>query len=122
MDAIKVTKKGLEAYLKVRLKYRREWALRALYVLYNSQSEHEKFTGHALKKDGVGFNKVDATTLNNIGEFYTRYNYISPKQLEIVHRMIPKYWKQILGLCDKPKLDQLYRRYVIEREREIEGV
>ena len=122
MDGIKVTKKGLGEFVKHKLATDIKWSLRALVVIYNSQSDEEKMYSKASKRNNIGFNKVDAKRLTYIAEFFTRYHYISDSSIRTVQRLIPKYWNQILNASDVKKLEHLYRNYIVNREQDMETV
>lgn len=122
MDGIKVTKKGLKAYIKYKLSTNDKWALKALLAVYDSQCEDEQFTGSANRRNGVGFNKVDASQLTVLARRYKRKLCLYPHEMAVVKKKIPKYWEQILNKCDEVKLHSQYRRYVIAQERMIENV
>ena len=122
MDGIKITKKGLQAFIKHKIATDDRWALRALVVVYNSQEDDEKLFGSAKKQNGVGFGKIDASIMCVIAERYKRGYGLSPKDMNTVHRRMQKYWRQILDKSDKAKLESQYRKYIIEQEQIIEGI
>lgn len=71
-------------------------ALRALLVIYHRQTDAEQAVGATTDENGVGFTGPDAEILSSFAEFYKRTGFLSAKQLAILHRKIPKYWKQLL--------------------------
>jgi hypothetical protein len=122
MDGIKITKKGLGEFVKFKLQTDMKWSLRALVVVYEAQDDEEKMYSKASKRNKIGFNKVDAKRLTYIAEHFSRYKFLSEKSIETVQRLIPKYWNQILNVCDTEKLEGQYRRYIVNRETVIEQV
>lgn len=122
MDGIKVTKKGLKAFIKYKLRTDDRWALKALISLYNDQCEDERFTNSSNRRNGIGFNKIDASELTILARRYKRKLCLYPHELGMVKIKIPKYWEQILDKCDRVKLESQYRKYVIAQESLIEGI
>lgn len=86
-------------YIKHRLMYSDPWLLRALIVLYNNQTEDEKYKKDTKYKNGIGFNATDALILTNLAEQYIEKNWLSEKQIKICRRLIPKYSKQLNELA-----------------------
>ncbi len=120
-DNIKVTKKALQGFIKYKISTNKTWALRALVVIYNDQDEDEKRFNIARKRNNVGFSKVDASEMCILAQKVRRKLTITSDNMNIIHRKMPKYWRQILDKCDRPKLDSLYRKYIIDVERTIES-
>jgi len=122
MDGIKITKKGLQGFIKYKIRNDRSWTLRTLVVIYNGQSEEEKRFSASSKRNNLGFNKIDAGRLTIVAERYKRTCDITDGNLSMAKALLPKYWEQVLNVSDRPKLERLYRKYIIEQERIIEGV
>ena len=65
-----------------------------LLIVYRNQTGDEKQEMTAKRQNGIGFNKVDAPILTALAEKYLEQGYLTASELEIVHRLIAKYWKQ----------------------------
>jgi len=103
---MKVTKEKQKTFLKEKLSSNKKWALRALVKIWEHQTEEEKQIGHTIDYNGVGFSGVDSDILSSFAEQYLEKGYLSKKQMKYVFKLIPKYWKQILTISDKEKLNK----------------
>ena len=70
--------------------------IRALLVIYSYQTAHEKACGETIADNGIGFNGVDAEILSSFAEQFNRRGFLSPKQMRIARKKLPKYSGQIL--------------------------
>ena len=122
MDGIRITKKGLQGFIKYKIRNDRSWTLRTLVVIYNGQSEEEKRFSASSKRNNLGFNKIDAGRLTTVAERYKRTCAITDGDLSMARALLPKYWEQVLNASDRAKLETQYRKYIIEQERIIEGI
>jgi hypothetical protein len=71
------------------------WAHRALVVLHDLQTADERRAGETVEHNGVGFTGIDAEILSSFAEQVKRGRTLSPKQLVIAHRRLPKYAAQL---------------------------
>jgi len=87
-----------------------DFAIRCLMRLYEYQTEEEQEVGMTREYNDVGFSGCDAEILssfarqvqNHRAEVNPRYrNPLSPKQLEIVKKKIPKYHRQLNMILKK---------------------
>lgn len=101
------TKVAKKRFLKDRLAYDPRWATKALLVVWGNQTEAEKSSQKTLEWNGVGFSQFDATILTSFAERFSERRSLSPKQMNVLFRRIPHYWKQILAACDQEKLEGL---------------
>jgi hypothetical protein len=70
-------------------------AIQALLALYDSQTEAEK-AHHATHEDnGVGFCKFDSELLTSFAQQVKLRGWLSGKQMIVLRRRLPKYWRQI---------------------------
>lgn len=126
------TKKELALFIRVKLGKCKKWAIHGLKTVYHNQTVEEKgliktegfagndhfdddeentkpkFKGHSIYKNRIGFTRIDAPILVSIYQFVKEKGVITAKQLALVHRYMPKYWKQIYDACDKDKLIEQY--------------
>lgn len=81
---------------------------RALVLLNRRQTFAEQRSKEVLRHNGVGFTPTDAELGTDMANFYTRNNYLTPKQLQYWRKpnvqgipRIAKYWKQLLDDAKK---------------------
>ena len=90
------TKDELVNGIKVQIKSSDNKAIHALMTIYSSQSDEEKCDGHTKELNGVGFGGMDSEILSSFAEQYNRNGSLSPKQMALVKRLMPKYAGQLL--------------------------
>lgn len=77
------------------------WVYRSLEVLYDRQTQDEQETKSTNHHNSMGFNGTDSFILSSFMEQLNKRKVtgqpvtLSPKQLEICRKKLPKYWKQI---------------------------
>jgi len=76
-----------------------KWAERAVVALYHRQTADEQVIRETSIKNGVGFNGADANILTSFAEQIMRGRRLSPKQLAIAYKKLPKYAKQLLSIA-----------------------
>lgn len=101
------TKQKIKEFLKEKLSTNKTWANRALVKIFEFQTSDEQTTEYTQYVNNVGFSGVDAKILSSLTKFYVKNGFLTPKQQAIVFRKMPKYWKQILEISDKDKLETL---------------
>jgi hypothetical protein len=87
-----------------------QWASRAITLLYGFQTATEQEAQATAERNGAGFNGTDAFILSSFAEQVAKGRTLSPKQLAIAHRKLPKYAKQVIGAVAPEKLDGFLRR------------
>lgn len=122
MDGVKITKKGLKDFIKFMVDTNDRWALRALVVIYNEQSDDEKRFGVANRDNGRGFGKVDAGKMCPIAQRYIRYKRLNPYDMIKVHKVMRRYSRQLFDLSNMEILERHYRKYLINAERIVEEI
>ena len=90
------SKKELLQGLRYQISHNTEKARRALLLVYSKQTTSEQNSGQTLEYNCEGFTTLDAEILTGIATFYKSYNFLTPRQDQIVKRLIPKYAGQIL--------------------------
>lgn len=75
--------------------------IRALRVVYNNQTESEKNSHATTDDNGVGFTGVDAELLTSFADQARVRGTLSPKQMDLLKKKMPKYWKQILQEAER---------------------
>ena len=90
------SKKELVQGLRYQISHNTEKARRALLLVYSKQTASEQNSGQTLEYNCEGFTALDAEILTGIATFYKSYNFLTPRQDQIVKRLMPKYAGQIL--------------------------
>jgi len=101
---VKITKKLIKGFIRMKLATNDAWALRALRVIYSRQTADEQETGTTCHSNNVGFSGIDAEFLTSLANQYQNRGSLSFKQLKILHKIMPKYWRQILEMSDVEKV------------------
>lgn len=105
----------LKKFVQHKLGTDKAWALRALEVVFDNQTNEEQIRESTLINNGIGFTGTDGKILTSIANFYIKNKSVSNKQLQLIFKRIPKYWKQILDKSDQEKLiamaEQFYEKY-----------
>lgn len=89
------TIKGRVGMLKNDLAEDADLAVWALLYIYSFQTAWEQSAQTTSDDNGVGFSGVDAEILSSFAEQWKKRESLSPKQLEILHKKMGKYAKQI---------------------------
>lgn len=105
--AQKITLAQKQAFIKGKLSTSPAWALKGLLSIYDYQTETEQNYGATIEDNGVGFTGVDAEILSSFAQQYVKRNSLSPKQMQLLFKKMPKYWRQIMMISDPEKLEQL---------------
>lgn len=100
----RITKKSKVAYIKNKLGSDSRWALRCLEVVHANQSADEQASGRTRHHNNIGFTGIDADILTSFYNQYKRRNSLSPKQMDLLFKKTPKYWKQVLCKINDHKL------------------
>ena len=101
------TKVQLKTFVKGKLATDVKWQTKALLAIYDFQTRDEQEQQTTNKYNGVGFTGSDAKILSSMATFFQKRNYLSPKQLDILARKMPKYWAQIINISDPVKLENM---------------
>ena len=99
-----LTMKFKREFLKRMLNTNPNWAIRALMLVYSFQTDDEQVSGFTSEDNKVGFSGAHAEICSSFAEQYEKKGWLSEKQMTILFKTIPKYWKQVLNSCDEKKL------------------
>lgn len=115
----KITNAKMKDFLKEKLTKSEVWQISGLLTIYNNQTQDEQITGNATYYNEIGFTGVDAEILTSFskqvlrnttkcrwcGEYQDGHYQckkcrrplkpLSYKQMLIIIKKMPKYWKQI---------------------------
>ena len=75
------------------------WLIRAVMAIFEKQTAQEQTSEETRENNGVGFNGTDAAILSSFAKFYAARGFLSPKQLAIARRKMPKYAGQLLTIA-----------------------
>ena len=90
-------------YLRAQLTSNPAWAVKALTLVYSYQTADEQEDKKTSLKNGAGFNGLDAEILSSFSEQVLKGRKLSPKQMAIVHRKMPRYARQVLASISPEK-------------------
>jgi hypothetical protein len=97
-------------YVRHQLLINPNWAIKAMVKIYElNQLPDEKASQTTSHLNGIGFSGTDARILSSFVENFKKYGRLSPKQMVVVHKLIPKYVRQVISLIPEanlPKLEQ----------------
>jgi len=84
--------------IKLKISTNPKWAKRALLALWQAQTPAEQNGHHTDELNGVGFNKIDAEILSSFADQVNQGRDLSPRQLEVAYKRLPKYANQLLRI------------------------
>ena len=105
----KITKKETRDCVKKQLATNKAWALKALLKIFEKQTQYEQEAGYTREYNKVGFTGVDGEILSSFAKQYISRGFLTPKQMMLVYKKMPKYWMQIIKISDKEKLERQIR-------------
>lgn len=105
MDKIK--KSLIKEFVQKKLSADPVWVKRALLRIYDLQTRDEQHMQGTIYNNGVGFSGTDGRILTSLAKQLIKTGYLSNKQMELLMKKMPKYWKQIVEISDKEKLNAL---------------
>lgn len=107
-DLAAMTKKDAVALIKRQLVENDRWILRACVLIYNYQTAEEQAFDMTKTDNGVGFTGCDAEILSSFAKQIIAFvpdgrwrSPMSPKQMALLRRKMPKYAGQILKIVTK---------------------
>jgi hypothetical protein len=117
---MKITKKARKEFVRHCLATRKKWATKGLLAIYKYQTSEEQAVVRTLIENGLGFTKADDETLSVFAHRLKVHDTLTPKEWTVVHKKLPKYWRQILEICNLTKLDILLRRHATKKMLQLE--
>jgi len=109
----KITKKNRQKFIRKKLSTDKKWAEKAIIKLYNQQTDDEQWVEETRLKNGIGFNAIDAQLLSSFAKDIEKYGRLTNKQCKWAFCKLPKYWNQILNICNIDKLDKQIIKYSV---------
>ena len=92
------SKDSLVKALKEQLATNEKRAIEGLLRIYSFQTSEEKCEGCTKEFNGMGFSSIDSDILSSFAEQYTTKGWLSPKQMNVVKKHMPKYASQLINL------------------------
>lgn len=89
------SKKEIEKAIRNAITTERDRAIKALFRIYEYQTEDEKEYATVSKLNGVGFAGTDAELLTSFCDQYKKRKTLSEKQMQILFKKIGKYAGQL---------------------------
>lgn len=71
-------------------------AIKGLMTVFANQTSSEQQSGDVHCDNGIGFTGADAPILTSFANQYKKYGRLSPKQLALLKKKMPKYAKQLI--------------------------
>jgi len=109
----KITKKEIREFVKTKLATDKAWTIKALLKIFERQTDSEREFEVTNVFNKIGFTGIDGKLLSSFAKQYKNRGYLSPKQMNILYKKMPKYWMQILSITDMTKLERLIRQSLI---------
>ncbi len=100
-------------FIKNQLATNPTWAVKALVKIYERQTIDEQNSQATKENNGVGFNGLDANILSSFAEQVNKGRNLSVKQMTIVYKKMPRYWKQVASLIPADKLAEIENKLVV---------
>ena len=101
----KITKKNCMEFLRYKLATDAKWNRRAIQRIFENQTISEQEVGTTVELNGVGFTGFDAKFMTSLVNSMAKYEgNLTPKQQRVAFKIMPKYARQILKLCNIEKL------------------
>jgi len=72
------------------------WAQRALLAIFRNQTADEQLNADVKHHNQMGFRCMDSLILTSFANQLQMRGSLSPKQMVIVHRLMPKYARQLM--------------------------
>jgi len=96
-------------FVKNKLATDKNWATQALLRIFDLQTEDEKIYETTSVNNKVGFTGADAEILSSFAKQYQNRGFLSPKQMALVYKKMPKYWHQVSKISNQQHLESLVK-------------
>lgn len=106
-----ITKAQIKEFVRNQLGSNKAWAIKGLLKIYEFQTEEEKSYEATVEHNNVGFTGTDGEILSSFARQYKQRGFLTPKQMNLLFKKMPKYWKQIIGQSDQMKLISMVQKY-----------
>ena len=109
--------KQWKEYLKNLLKTNNKALLKAIVLIYDSQTEEEKRTNESVEDNKLGFSKIDAKDLSTVARKIKREEVLTESELAKSRNKMPKYWKQLMIISKRNMQEQKVKEERIKYEQ-----
>jgi len=92
--------KYTKEFIKEKLATDERWAMRGLMRIFEFQTSQEQSVDQTVEQNNVGFPHCHAEIFSSFAKQYQQRGYLSPKQMAIVHRGMPRYASQLLRIIE----------------------
>ena len=106
----KITPKDKMIFIKKQLSTDKNWAVKALLKIFEFQTKEEQEAERTCINNNIGFTGVDGEILSSFAKQYMKRNFLSPKQMVILYKRMPKYWMQVVKISNETHLERLIRQ------------
>jgi hypothetical protein len=106
----KITQNEIKNFVKKQLATDKNWALKALIKIFEFQTRTEQEQEVTHENNHVGFTGTDGKIMTSFAKQYTTRHFLTPKQMALLYKKMPKYWMQIIKISDKQKLELQIRK------------
>ena len=113
MNTVKITKQATCTYVKKQLSTNKTWATAALLKIFDKQTHDEQKREMTHEWNHVGFTGIDGNILASFAKQLQSRGFLTPKQMAIVYKKMPKYWMQIIKISDTEKLKEQVAKSLI---------
>lgn len=97
-------KKDKIAFIKDKVGTNQQWAIKGLLRIFEFQTASEQATESTNEDNGVGFSGVDAEILTSFAKQISKGRNMSPKQMAIIHKKMPKYARQLMNIAEEDRM------------------
>ena len=105
-----ITIKARQEYVKHKLATDKTWAISGMKLIYSRQTLDEQCEGDTKHENSVGFSGAHAEIMSSFAQQQAKGWNLSEKQLKVVFKIMPKYWKQVMSASNDEKLIQCMLR------------
>jgi hypothetical protein len=117
MKTKNITKGQIHDFVREQLRTNDIWAKAALLRIYDYQTQDEKQSEQTSHNNKVGFTGSDAEILSSFAKQLINRKFLSPKQMNLLHKRIHKYHNQIIDISDSEKIEKQAENWKRENEK-----
>lgn len=88
--------KQWESYLKNLVKINDKALYKSIILIYEMQTDKERYIGESKEENGIGFTKVDAKEMSDIAKKIKQGNELTSGEIAKSRNKMQKYWKQLM--------------------------
>lgn len=105
-----ITKKEKKEFVRKMLSTNRTWALKAMLLVYSYQTKSEQSFGQTVEHNGRGFSQIHASLMTSFVNGFRKFDRLTDNQMQVLFKIMPRYWKQVLEASDAQKLESLMQK------------